>query len=39
VAGAAADSLSAITARFQAIYGVSLADAEKHWLAFLDRAR
>jgi hypothetical protein len=31
-----ADSLAAVSAKFAAIYGVSLAEAERQWLAFLD---
>jgi hypothetical protein len=31
------DSLPVISAKFQGIYGVSLADAEREWLAFIDR--
>jgi hypothetical protein len=34
-----ADNPSAISAKFQDIYGVSLAETEKQWLAFLDRER
>jgi hypothetical protein len=32
-----ADGLAAIAARFQSVYGVSLAQAEQEWLAFIDR--
>jgi len=33
------DDLSAVSAKFQGIYGVSLAETETQWLAFLDRGR
>ena len=34
-----ADGLAAVSAKFQGIYGISLAEAEQQWLAFLDRGR
>jgi len=34
-----ADGVSAVSARFQDIYGVSLAETERQWLAFLDAGR
>ncbi len=33
-----ADTVAAVSARFESIYGVSLAEAEKQWLAFLERS-